>query len=560
MIHVACSKCGIRILVPTTVQGRTGVCFSCGAPLTVPSAPGLSKHLDLNFAPGASISGRYTIQEMLGKGGMGVVYRAYDGLVKEDVALKFMRPQLLRTQQGQMDFIQEAQVARRLRHENIVAVHDVSWTNEGILYLTMELLRGQSLREILRRKRLDRKFLDVRLAVSFTSQVLAALEHAHRTVMHRDLKPENVMVLPGEHVKVLDFGLARALDAEPPAPPSVSQAGTRITGTWAYAAPEQKRRQAVDARADLYAVGLLLYELLTLRTPLDEYLPAEQTREDIAPSLVAVLERALAPEREQRWQTAHEFRANLLEAFDQSYRRVYTPAQAPSSEQPVSVEDMVFLEGGSFLMGNNGAPEEAPEFEATVKAFYMDQYPVTVAQYAAFAEATGHRAPKFSHDAQLSGPTQPVVGVSWHDAAAYAAWAGKQLPTETQWEYAARGKGNRKYPWGNADPDPNRCNFGDFLGMPSIVTMHKDGWTPDGVCDLAGNVYEWTRDPYVPYAQRLANPEAGPATPLMAIRGGSWSTGPDTMRCTHRRGLFPEAQLTTVGFRCVVAARRRRPS
>jgi len=553
MLEVSCSHCGIRILVPTSVQGRIGICFGCGAQVKVPDFSKLPPNFDLTFAVGDRIANRYAIQERVGQGGMGVVYRALDGLVNEEVALKFMKPQLLRTQKGQMNFIQEAQIARRLRHENIVAVHDVSWTPEGILYLSMEFLRGPSLRAMLRKHRQERRLVDVRFAVTVPSEILAALEHAHRTVVHRDLKPENIIILPGERVKVLDFGLAKAVDEELMAPPSSETGSARIAGTFAYAAPEQKKHHAVDLRADIYAVGLIFHELLTLRTPIDKPATVPDVRNDVSPSLLRVLNQALAPEKEDRFQCARDFRRELLQAFEQSYRHVSIPAAQTSAAAPVSTEGMVLLQGGSFLMGSNEVKEEAPEFEAYVDPFYIDQYPVTVKQYRAFLEATGCSEPRFWHDPQYSGPNQPVIGVSWDDANAYAAWAGKQLPTETQWEFAARGKENRTYPWGHLEPERAHCNFGDHLSMPTIVTMHTDGRTPEGVYDMAGNVYEWTCDPFVPYGQ--ANPTDAVETPLRTVRGGCWNSKAKDLRCSHRKGLFPETRLSIIGFRCVLPVR-----
>ena len=550
MIQVSCTNCGIRILVPTTVQGRAGICFGCGAPLSIPGLANANELIDLSFSPGTRIAGRYSIYERLGEGGMGVVYRALDGLVNEEIALKFMKPRLLRTQKGQMDFIKEAQIARRLRHDNIVAVHDIGWTEEGVLYLTMEFLRGQSLRAMLRKCRQDRRLIAVRVAVSLVGQVLAALEYAHRTVIHRDLKPENVMLLPGEHVKVLDFGLAKAVDEENAAGVG-PQEGKRMAGTWAYASPEQKRRWAIDIRTDIYTVGLILRELFTLRTPVDPQMPVESVRDDLSPSVLSVLKTAIAEDREERWGSAREFRLKLSEAFEQSYRKIFI-SPVSTGGKTVSTDGMIYQEGGSFLMGCEDVQEEAPEREIYVEPFYIDKHPVTVAQYAKFIEAAGAPPPKFWGDAQFSGGDQPVVGVTWKEAAAYAAWAGKDLPSEAQWEFAARGKDNRTYPWGEFEPDFNRCNFGDYLGMPSIITMHGDGRTPEGVYDLAGNVYEWTRDRFVPYGQSV--PANADEAPLFVARGGCWGSGAHSLRCTHRKGFFPEARTTVLGFRCVLAA------
>lgn len=557
MIHVTCTQCGLTISVPPTVQGRWGLCFACGARLLVPHTAEGERELDLQFELGHRISDRYVIETTVGKGGMGVVYRAHDTLMNERVALKFLDPRIVHTQKGVRLFIQEAQVARRLRHENVVAVHDVSATPEGILYISMEFLQGQSLRAYLRGHRSQRKLVDVRLAVTLTAQILAALDYAHRIVIHRDIKPENVMLLAGEHLKVLDFGLAKVVDEECLfADKGPDGKSTRVVGTEAYASPEQIRHGDVDSRADLYAVGLIFREMLNLRTPLDDFVEVTAVRDDVSPSLLSVLQKAVQIPREDRWQTAGEFRSNLLKAFDESYRATLKPRIEVEPGREVSTEGMVFLEGGSFLMGNHSVREEAPEFETFVEPFYIDANPVTNSQYERFLQATGHPQPKLWGIPDYRGANQPVIGVTWQDAAAYAAWAGKNLPTEAQWEFAARGKENRKYPWGTQEPDAHRANYRDFLNMPSIVTMHEEGKTPDNVYDLAGNVYEWTGDRYLPYdpAHRQAAERTGP--PKHTVRGGSWHSAANELRCSARKGLFPESALPTVGFRCVVPLRQ----
>lgn len=555
MIQVTCPLCGLRILVPPTVQGRTGVCFGCGGKLLVPETNGQPTLNEVSFAPGDRVADRYVIERIIGQGGMGMVYKAHDELINEDVALKFMNPRMLRTQRGQELFIKEAQIARRLRHENIVAVHDVSTTPEGILYLSMEFLNGAPLRAYLRKQRQIRKLVSVRLAVDLTLQILAALAYAHRFVVHRDLKPENVMLLPGERVKVLDFGLAVAVEDEQESPPP----GTKpkhVLGTKVYAAPEQLRHQPIDFRADLYTVGLLLREFLTLHTPIDDPVDVVQLRQDVAPSILRIIERALLTDRDRRFQSAEEFRAALAEAYAESYREVSVGTiQTPAGAQ-VSTDNMVYFEGGYFLMGCNDVREEAPEFETFVEPFYLDKYPVTVEDYEKFMAATGHREPKFYRHPEFNGPRQPVTGVTWEDARAYAHWLGKELPTEKQWEFAARGRANRKYPWGNLEPDTTRCNFGDYLGMPSVVTMHEAGVTPEGLFDMAGNVHEWTLDAYVPYDPRNGGDNTKATAPRRVARGGSWHSKPSELRTTARKGLFPESQLTTVGFRCALSIPR----
>jgi formylglycine-generating enzyme required for sulfatase activity/tRNA A-37 threonylcarbamoyl transferase component Bud32 len=521
--------------------------------LVVPTSSATESHRNLTFARGDRVADRYVVRERIGKGGMGVVYEAQDTLVNEPVALKFMSPRMLNTERGRTLFIQEAQIARRLRHENIVAVHDVSWTNEGILFLTMELMTGQSLRHYLRVRRQERKLVNVRIAVSYVRQMLTALDYAHRTVIHRDIKPENVFILPGEKVKVLDFGLAKAVQEVLLEQPDAH--AKSVVGTLAYAAPEQRMNRQVDLRADIYAVGLLLHELLTLRTPLDEPVTVEQVRDDVSPSLLDVLKRALSPEKEQRWQSAGDFYRALEKGYEESYGKQATLVRAPrNGHREVSTERMVYLEGGNFLMGNNAAREEAPEEEVYVAPFYIDKYPVRVADYAIYLAETGAPDPRFWRDPLYNGPDQPVVGITWNEAMAFAEWAGKSLPTEAQWEFAARGKENRTYPWGSLPPDTTLANFGEYLGMSSIVTMHDDGATPDGVEDLAGNVFEWTCDPYLAYSTARDNKE-NRDSPRRAVRGGSWASPAEHLRCTARQGLFAESRLNTVGFRCVLNLR-----
>jgi len=542
-------------MVPPAVQGRESTCFACGGRVQVPvtSDPAVSTDA-IDFEPGTRIANRYVIDTKIGKGGMGVVYKAHDSLIDEELALKFMHPRALRTQRGQELFIKEAQIARRLRHDNIVSVHDVSTTPEGILYLSMELLRGTSLRAYLRKHRQERKPLDVRLIINISLQILRALEYAHNMVIHRDLKPENVMLLPGERAKVLDFGLAIAVEEEQIELKPGDPKPKRVVGTAVYASPEQHQHRPIDLRSDLYSVGLMLKEMCTLRTPVDEPVTIMEVRQDVSPSVIEVIEKASMREKERRWQSAREFRKALEDAYEGSYSHLESASFTTTEGKEVTTEDMVYMPGGNFLMGSNEVRDEAPEFETFVEPFYIDKYPVTVEQYDRFISETGHTEPKYWRDPEFDGPRQPIAGVTLDDAQAYAAWAGKQLPTEKQWEFAARGRENRRFPWGSLEADTTRCNFGDYLGMPSIVTMHDTGATPDGIFDMAGNVFEWTLGAYVQYDPKAGGDITSSKEPRRVVRGGSWHSQPEELRTTARHGLFRESQLTTVGFRCVLPA------
>ena len=197
---------------------------------------------------------------------------------------------------------------------------------------------------------------------------------------------------------MLDFGLAVAIQDGPEPDPAPGEEKPNAIGTYAYAAPEQQKRQAVDFRADIYTVGLVLRELLTLRTPIDEPISVLEVRDDVAPQLVEVINKALEPSKDARWQSAREFRDTLLEVYRDSYKEISIAEFDSDDESTVSIDNMAYLEGGSFLMGSAEVREEAPEFEAYVEPFYMDITPVTCEQYAEFIEATSASYPKATGD------------------------------------------------------------------------------------------------------------------------------------------------------------------
>lgn len=176
-------------------------------------------------------------------------------------------------------------------------------------------------------------------------------------------------------------------------------------------------------------------------------------------------------------------------------------AEIKSLSEEVEVE-FVAIPSGEFQMGSNdGYNDERPVHIVKVASFQMSKHLITNAQYRKFVEATGHRAPKYWNDDRFNQPNQPVVGVSWHDAQAFCEWAGGKLPTEEEWEYAARGGlVGKKYPWGDEPPDETRANYGMNVGNSSPVGSYPpNGY---GLYDMAGNVWEWCQDEYDPDAYK----------------------------------------------------------
>lgn len=217
----------------------------------------------------------------------------------------------------------------------------------------------------------------------------------------------------------------------------------------------------------------------------------------------------------------------------------------------------VVIPAGAFVMGDD---EESLRREIFVDAFYMDKYEITVSRYAKFLEATGKVRPPdewdtvdAKRDAEL-----PVVGVDWRDADSYCRWAGKRLPTEAEWEKAARGADERKYPWGSDVPTPEHARFGKPYQNPvykdgvAAVGTHAKGASPFGIYDLSGNAWEWVADWYSDSFPRAdaRNPKGPESGTGKVMRGGGWYDQPPRLTTTKRMHAKPVHRSDDVGFRC----------
>jgi serine/threonine-protein kinase len=273
---------------------------------------------------------RYEIGDVIGRGGMAEVHEGRDLRLGRRVAVKILRPDLAKDPTFQARFRREAQSAAALNHPNIVAVYD---TGEDVLtspdgqrtvvpYIVMEFVDGMTLRQLLSS---GRRLLPER-ALEISAGVLAALDYAHRHgIVHRDIKPANVMLTRTGDVKVMDFGIARAMNDTG----NTMTATSAVMGTAQYLSPEQARGEVVDARSDLYSAGVLLYELLTGRPPFtgdspvsvayqhvsEMPVPPSQVDPGVSPEIDSVVLQALAKRREDRYQTASDFRADVERAI-----------------------------------------------------------------------------------------------------------------------------------------------------------------------------------------------------------------------------------------------------
>lgn len=254
---------------------------------------------------GHVLAGRFRVDEQIGAGGMGAVYRAHDALRDEDIALKVMLPGLLASEQAKQRFMNEAKIALRLRHPGIVSVHDVQ-ADGAFLFLTMELLKGRTLRDAMEdKKRAGAEWTEAEV-LGVIRPVCEALGYAHQYTVHRDVKPENVWLSEDGSIKLMDFGIARVLSG------SQMTQTSAVMGTAYYMAPEQLvGARDVDHRADQYAIGVMLYEMFTGRIPAGRIEPLSEARPDLSYALTLTADRALAGKVEERYATDTELIAAL---------------------------------------------------------------------------------------------------------------------------------------------------------------------------------------------------------------------------------------------------------
>jgi serine/threonine-protein kinase len=299
------------------------------------------------------VADRYKVLRKLGEGGMGSVYLAEHVVIEKKFALKVLAPELARRPDLVARFLQEARSASRIGHENVIDISDFGQSPDGLVFIAMEFLDGKDLGEIVR----GQGAMDWPQAREIVLQICRALRAAHdKGIVHRDMKPENIFLIHREgqpnFVKILDFGIAKVMGLDPNGP-RLTRTGM-IFGTPEYMAPEQAEGKDTDHRADIYAVGCILYHLLTGQTPfvaesfmtmltkhlMEDPVAPSQRRPDlpISPEMDALVLKALEKDRDHRWQSM----AELLEAVSTC------PGPENAPKQPVK--------GQTMAMGGAGAP------------------------------------------------------------------------------------------------------------------------------------------------------------------------------------------------------------
>jgi serine/threonine-protein kinase len=452
------------------------------------------------LAPGTVISEAYTLDGVIGEGGMGVVYRATDHVRQRAVAIKTLHGSLMGDASIRRRFAREARLSMRWSHPHVVAAYDFI-EHPDMIALVLELVEGPTLEQHFESWA---SALPLRELKPLFFGVLDAMAEAHkRGIVHRDLKPQNVLLRVDEtgiHPKVTDFGIAKVL-----AGTSYTMTGVTL-GTCQYMAPEQvKTSELLDHRADIYALGILLYRAVTGRLPFEtdnhyEMMlahvertppPPSQYSADLPPELERIILSCLSKDRQARPQDCGTLRAQL----DAVLSNVAPDSpREPNNTAPSAIDDgdgntLLPVERGKFPMG----PSRRPIF---LDAFFLAKHPVTNRQFARFVQTTGYRPTDsesgrfLAHWRGRSCPTalldHPVVFVSWLDATSYCRWAGRRLPSEAEWEKAARGADGRRYPWGREDPNERLANFGKPVGgRTQPVGRFAAAASPYGCEDMA---------------------------------------------------------------------------
>lgn len=516
-----------------------------------------------------ALAGRYRLERELGRGGMGTVFLATDVKLGRSVAIKVLPPNT-REYLGDERFQREVRLVAALSHPHIVPLFETDEA-DGCLYYVMEYIEGETLAD-----RLEREGpLPLDEALRIVAEIGDALQYAHeRGLVHRDVKPPNILLARG-HALLADFGIAKETDAG-----AERLTGTGVgIGTAEYMSPEQASgERRVDARSDVYALGAVLFEMLVGEPPFTGpnvqaivariMAAAPQSIRTVRPTIPPHVEdavlAALAKTPADRPSSARAFVDRLVRPTGERQARVPVRRWAVGAGaialavvvvliatrggRGTSPVGMALVPSGTFRLFGGDCPRCLPARDVRLDSFYIDRTEVPVVAYARYVAAGNAPAPWTVRPAD----SLPATGILWAEAAGYCRWRDPRarLPTEEEWEAAARGPRGELYPWG-AVWESGRANADNVRAGLTPVGAFPSGATAAGVLDLIGNAWEWT---------------ASPAQSQYIIRGGALNS-PGTVATglyrTSLPGAVPEslrlASYGNTGFRCVRAVRAPRP-
>ena len=514
---------------------------------------------------------RFVDWRFIGTGGSADVYRVFDRFLSIDLAIKILKRD---SPAGRDTIRNEVLISRALRHPSICPVHDIYSGDHGFGVI-MDVLEGYDLK-VWAKVNNTALHATFEARVALVEKLADALAIAHSRIVHRDLKPANIFLINGsiEQPLIMDFGLS-LLDQ--------SEIQGSHAGTPRYMAPEQHGGVA-DARSDIFALGVMAYELLTGgRRPLGETVRRPTAEEwqtlTIAPPsahcalingpIDRLILQMLQYDPAKRPSSAAEI-VRALRAASQTRAEAPTAASAQKSAHATAT-----LAPGKYVIGSPPTSQyaaEKPMRRVQLTGCRIALRPVTNADYLAFCRETGAAPPPLIEYPVFGAATHPVVSVDWAMANAYAEWAGGRLPTEAEWEAAAKaGATMQVYPWGDGDLKPESANADNSVGGTTPVGAYPLGANGLGLEDMAGNVWEWCADAFDERAYRsfrdaFPDPITEPSgsadlvTVERVLRGGAFDALPAMCRTAFRHRAPANAARKTIGFRIVFDFEERTPT
>jgi len=572
----------------------------------------------------------YTIVEKLGEGGFGSVWKAVSNKDNITYAVKVLNPNLVEKQEIVKIFFREAMILASLKHENITELIEF-FPELGNYAIVMEYIEGGTLSTLIKHYSSQppgKNVIPFQISVKIAYHVLSALQYAlENNILHRDIKPTNIMITRDQQTKIMDFGIA-----------TMTRYVTEYTAAKMlsihYSAPERFRRETVDERADIYSLGVVLFEMFTGRRPYDSEdtesvmyfhlegkVPSPRSiNPNIPKDIEKLIMKSLQKKPENRYKNFEEMKQVFLPYCDDPghgpgpdgeatktppnkiliitililcvllfgvLAYIYLFQKPPKDcvrnskgfcEEKLTEDDspMIQVPEGEFIMGSSKFKMEGPEQKIYLDTYKIDKYPVTRKMFKKFVEQTKYETePEKNQTGRVRHGSRwvrmnvnwrnpdglndnpddnlPVTQVSWNDANAFCQWKGKQLPTEAQWEKAARGPDGFEYPWGNEKPDDSLANFDAIDGSIKPVGSYEQNQSYYGVYDMAGNAMEWCRDGYVNYGnkKRLSNNHYEMPNQQRVVKGSAYPEGMTSLRSSRRMRHEPDYSNNILGFRCI---------
>jgi len=557
-----CPSCGTPVITTKkskkeSIPVKSEPTNSGGTVLNVKQTYGI---IDLEKLPkGHEIDNRYTVEEKLGQGSFGAVYKVYDRELEIEKALKIIPEAISNDKEAMISLRKEASIMAKLNHTNIVHIYDFHYSGE-IKYIDMEYVEGESLADI-KTEKPNKKFTEEEVK-QYAIQILEGLNYAHKqNVIHKDIKPQNIMLDKSGKIRIMDFGIAESVQG------SMSRLeNTGSSGTLVYMSPEQIRGKDVGKEADIYSLGATLYELLNGNPPFYKgditYQIINKQPENIkgiTEQMNEIIQKCLKKDMKERYSNCEEFGKALL---NKGIAKDEVIVKENSKTKPKTIineyaGEMIFVKGGTFSMGSNdGEANEKPIHEVYVDDFYIGKYVVTQKHW---KEIMGNNPSRFK------GDNLPVEYISWNDLQQFIKKINQKtvkhyrLPTEAEWEYAARGgKETIHESFQTKYAGSNNIDNVAWYGYEKSGKKTQPVGTKQpnelGIYDMSGNVWEWCSDWYDKYYysnSRQNNPQGHNSGKYRILRGGSWSYNPYYCRVAKRGGNYPVAANNGAGFRLV---------